>query len=678
MASRYWVGGTASWDGTAGTKWATTSGGAGGASVPTTADDVFFDANSTGTCTIAAGNTGAKTLDCSGFSGTITGTAAITIAGTIYISPTQTYSHTGTITVTGTGTIITSGKTFSGLTINGSGITVTIGSAISMSTRTLSVQTGTLDTAGYSITAGTFNSNSTNVRTVSLGSSTITLSSSLFPVNLAGANLTFNAGTSTINVSSATATITGGNNTFYNVSYTGTALGTRTLNGTNTFNNLSLSVGTNGRTILDIVADQTINGTFSCNGVSVRARAYVKSFTFGTPVTITAGAITGNFCDFRDINLEGAAVGTTVAGDCGGNTGFTFQTPKNVYRVSTSPTWNSTTAWSLTSGGTASSAVFPNPQDTVVIDNNTTGSSVEVNSTTYNISSIDCSGRTSGYSLNFTTASDIYGSITLGTGVTVTGVTIQSFLGRSTQGITSIGKTITFPIVVDKIDSTFTAYDALSTTNTITHNSGIFDASSYNITCTRFISSGSVLRTISMGSGLWTLTSIGTVWDIIATNLTLNKDTANILLNNTTTSARLFKGAGFSYNKLTIGGATGISPLSIEGTGTSFTELDSIKTVAHTLRLTTDIGTIGTWSIKGTAGNLVTFNSQIAGSSRTFNLTNVTSGIDYLSVKDISVNQTNKFYVGTNSTDGGNNLNVIFTDPPVVTVTYGGNFFAFF
>ena len=55
MADRYWVGGTANWDGTAGTKWATTSGGAGGASVPTAADNVFFDAASGAvTVTVAA------------------------------------------------------------------------------------------------------------------------------------------------------------------------------------------------------------------------------------------------------------------------------------------------------------------------------------------------------------------------------------------------------------------------------------------------------------------------------------------------------------------------------------------------------------------------------------------------------------------------------------------------
>jgi hypothetical protein len=108
----------------------------------------------------------------------------------------------------------------------------------------------------------------------------------------------------------------------------------------------------------------------------------------------------------------------------------------------------------------------------------------------------------------------------------------------------------------------------------------------------------------------------------------------------------------------------------------SFTELASTKTVAHTVRLDNDLGTIDTWSITGTSGNVVTFNSIAAGTRRTFDLTNVTSGIDFLDVKDIGVNQTNRFYVGANSTDGGNNLNVIFTAPPGTAAT--GNFFMLF
>lgn len=48
MASRFWVGGTGTWDVATTTHWSTTSGGAGGASVPLSTDDVTFDAASGG------------------------------------------------------------------------------------------------------------------------------------------------------------------------------------------------------------------------------------------------------------------------------------------------------------------------------------------------------------------------------------------------------------------------------------------------------------------------------------------------------------------------------------------------------------------------------------------------------------------------------------------------------
>ena len=335
MADRYWRGGTANWDGTAGSKWAATAGGPTGASVPTTADDVFFDATSSGTCTIASGNTGAKSINCTGFTGTIAGTSNITVAGSVTLDAGMTYTHTGTMTLSGTGTLTTAGKAFSGVTVNGSGITVTLGDALNISTRS---------------------------------------------------------------------------------------------------------------------------------------------------ITLTQGA---------------------------------------------------------------------------------------------------------------------------------------------------------------------------------------FDAANYNLTCTGFASSNTNTRTLTMGSGLWTLSGTGNVWVTNITNLTFNKDTADILLSNTTTTARTFAGGGLTFNKLTIGGATGTSTTSFAGANT-FSELASTKTVAHTIRLNLAANgmTVGVWSVTGTSGNVVTVDSNVAGTQRNFNLTNVTSGIDYLSVKDIAVNQANRFYVGANSTDGGNNSNVIFTAAP--------------
>ena len=167
MANRYWVGGTASWDGTAGTKWAATSGGAGGQSVPTSADDVFFDAASgVSTVTIATGNTGAKSITCTGFTGTLTGTAAITVSGSVTLVAGMTYSHTGVMTFDGTGTLITAGKTFSGITVNGSGITLTLGDALNTGVNTLTVTTGTFNTANFSVNTNRISSATTNPRTI--------------------------------------------------------------------------------------------------------------------------------------------------------------------------------------------------------------------------------------------------------------------------------------------------------------------------------------------------------------------------------------------------------------------------------------------------------------------------------------------------------------------------------
>lgn len=324
--------------------------------------------------------------------------------------------------------------------------------------------------------------------------------------------------------------------------------------------------------------------------------------------------------------------------------------------------WSSANSWATTSGGAGSDNNFPLAQDTAVIDNNTSLTGTLSTGTLYNIGSLDASQRTNAITLNYGNVNNFYGSYTLGSGVTVTGASVQTFAGRGTMIFTSAGKTITFPITVDASNSTFQLGDALNITNVITHTRGTFNANNYNLTCNSFTSTSGNTRTLTMGSGLWTLTGTGTVWNISATGLTLNKDTANILLSDVSTSSRTFAGAtGLSYNKLTIGGTTGTSTTNIIGSS-SFTELDSTKTVAHTITLSSSLSTIDKWSVKGTLGNVVTINSSIAGTRRYFALALPTEpSIDYLSVTDIGETSGNKFYVGTNSTNGGNNSNVYFS-----------------
>ena len=129
MANRYWVGGTAAWDATAGTKWALTSGGAGGQAVPTSADDVFFDAASgASTVTIGASTAICSTLTMTGFTGTLAfGTNSIDLAGTGAI---YTGAVGGTL-VTGTPLMLCTNATATARTINASPNTNSEANAVS-------------------------------------------------------------------------------------------------------------------------------------------------------------------------------------------------------------------------------------------------------------------------------------------------------------------------------------------------------------------------------------------------------------------------------------------------------------------------------------------------------------------------------------------------------------------
>jgi hypothetical protein len=680
MPDRYWVGGTDSWNGTAGLKWSATSGGAGGASVPTTADDVFFDANSgASTVTIASGNTGAKSINCTGFTGTLAGSTDITIAGSITLVAGMTFTYTGITTISGSSTITSAGKTLPRLIISGAGITVDQADALSLGSQQLVMTQGTFNTNNFNLTCGFLQTTGTSTKALNLGSSTVTTNSSGFMTFFDSTNFTFNAGTSTITNSSAVVSMLNtGSFTFHNVSFTSTGAGIRTIAGTNTFNNFTLNASADGVSGLSLGANQTVNGTFTCAGSSAIKRGYVRSTVPGTARTVTAAAVSAADCDFEDITIAGAAapISPTRAGNCGGNSGITFPAAKTAYRVGTNTLWWGSSSWALTSGGAGSDDNYPLPQDTAVIDENTVHTGTIFYLGQLNIGTFDASTRTTGITLSYGGATRAYGSCTFGSGITATGLSSQIFAGRGTMVFTSAGKTITFPIQVDSPGGTFQLGDAYSASNTVSHNRGTFDANGYNLTCTTFSSSNSNVRTITMGAGLWTLSGTGTIWDTTTTtNLTFNKNTANILLSNTTSTGRTFAGGGLSYNKLTIGGTTGTSVLTISGAN-SFTEIASTKTVAHTVRLSVNQGTIDTWSITGTSGNVVTVDSSAAGTRRTFNLTNSTAGtVDYLNVKDIGVNQANRFFVGDNSTDSGNNLNVIFNSGPVLGT---GNFFMLF
>lgn len=110
MAARYFLNIGANWGDTA--NWSDTSGGAGGFSVPTSADDVYFDANS-GNCAVNASNRVCANLDFTGYANTITFTFRITISGSVFtLSNTMTIAGSSGVAVTNACTLTSNGKTF--------------------------------------------------------------------------------------------------------------------------------------------------------------------------------------------------------------------------------------------------------------------------------------------------------------------------------------------------------------------------------------------------------------------------------------------------------------------------------------------------------------------------------------------------------------------------------------
>lgn len=129
MANRYWVGGAGDWDAANTTNWSDTSGGTGGFSIPTSADDVFFNSASNAIA-YAVDITGAANCRSLSITGpatgnlTLGGTAALSVYGSLTL-PSSGFinSYTGTLSFRSTvagNTITTNGVQFQGnVTFNG-------------------------------------------------------------------------------------------------------------------------------------------------------------------------------------------------------------------------------------------------------------------------------------------------------------------------------------------------------------------------------------------------------------------------------------------------------------------------------------------------------------------------------------------------------------------------------
>lgn len=324
MANRYWVGGSGTWDAANTANWSATSGGAGGASVPTAADTAYLDANS--------------------------GAAVVTLG----YSPTVLRLLLNNVF---TGTLAFNGNKIS---IAGSGTTVFSGSLVGSVTGdpiidlTYSGGTGTRTISTYSATeaAGAFNFN------VTAGTDTIASAARVKNFNFTGFAGTLANATRTIYGSltlSAGMTLAAGTSALTFGATSGTV--THTFNGKTldfpvTFNapgstqvlSDALTVGATRTLTLTAGTIQFKSGATSSAGtfaISGSPSVTLNATTNGSAATIsqTTGTVGASNATIKDITATGGATWnafvTSGNVDAGNNTGWDFfaQTGRYMYNV---------------------------------------------------------------------------------------------------------------------------------------------------------------------------------------------------------------------------------------------------------------------------------------------------------------------------------------------------------
>lgn len=289
-ADRYWVGGTGNWDASTTTHWSSSSGGASGASVPTSTDNVYIDGSSGGgTITITA------TANCLDFtwsatSGALAGSSSLYVYGSYTLNSGMTLSHSGSVyfKATSTGkTVTTAGKSISGyIYFDGSGGGWTFQDNFTTSSYYFMCYAGTVNTNGYTLTlSSSYAEIYIAGGTLTLGASIVNFShSSAEDIYITSGTLNCNSAIITNNGSSSGLLITGG--TVNLGSSTITTRGLYVSGGT-------IDFGTSTITLTGATSNTTYYELYLASGVTV---------TTGTP-SITFTGTNNSETNPIDVNL---------------------------------------------------------------------------------------------------------------------------------------------------------------------------------------------------------------------------------------------------------------------------------------------------------------------------------------------------------------------------------------
>jgi hypothetical protein len=439
------------------------------------------------------------------------GTTALNLGSTARACKTFTATGTSGLTITGSAAFSVSGN-------------FTIDSNVTWNTtgNLYMVAAGTFTTGNATITCAIWGDNGqAGAKTLTVGSSTINCTN----VSWGTVEPTVTANTATINVTTPASEVTwlyfGSGKTWagtttINVNQTGSIH----LATAGTFGNLTINMppydAGKAAPYAFLFGNITITSTFTLVGSDYAYRPKIAGYAgwseAGT-VTITAGAVAiSKAIDFQGITGAGAAswdLSAIPSGNMGGNSGITFRTPATYYLIVGDNLYQDyNNCYSATDDGAARTAggtsVFPLPQDTLIIDDNSFGAAGNKFYFHYGMRSgnIDASRLTKSTTLAL--PRNLYGDlIYTGSGIVLaTGdypmtradarlknessdtldIKIRSSINQSNMTIKSYGGTVRL-------------MGNLTTEGTITLTLGTLDLHHYTITGTFVNTAGTVINT---------------------------------------------------------------------------------------------------------------------------------------------------------------------------------------
>jgi hypothetical protein len=659
MATRYWRGGNGTWNTSSTTNWSTSSGGSGGASVPTASDDVVFDANSS-VSTYSVTLTGALTCQSLTVAAptsstlTFTSTGTIAVSGSLSIAATGvTWSGTGTMTFNATSpqTINTNGVALAcSVTLNGSGGSWSLASALTIATgKTFTLSAGGFSQGGYTLTCGVLSvTGSTTGRTWSTSGGEIYLSGSGTILSWTATNVTV-TGTLSLNVSNtsvsaartlsmaglggglnkASVTINGGSGTvtvpllsgaYQNFKCTPPFSGALAFSGSGqlsfdgdvdiSFGSFAsglaptaLTFGTGGHSPNKI----KLNPTNQFSGLSVScnvSNAELQSdVLFGSGVAL--GGSTLNLAGYAFDCSTSVSVYSTTITSSGGRIGVTNTSGGGIITVDDAVTATDDLNLLFTTFNSSSgSLTYTATLGTGITRYNVTFKASSLHtlaltgSSAPTVKSLVLQAFSSGHQPKAS------GSFYVSQTMTFAGNTHSSLSLTAAPGsggtctITSAGAS-GFNLAVAGAGTT-TLADTLST-NTLTHTLGTFDTGNQAVSCATFATTGSSTRVLTLGTSVCTVT--GASWTASGSGLTVNPGSSNVTMSSA--SAKTFAGGGYTWGTLTQAGA---GALTVTGSNT-------FANIANTVQPCTVKFTAGTtnsfnnFSLGGVLGSMVTITS---------------------------------------------------------------------